>query len=107
MMGFMAMAMKPIIDQEGMIWVGSAGDPKLTTPTVPSMFHVIYNGDAAGANRARFVLGNENIKKVALVQHSNEWSHGSCVTAAEAQKKCGDDEGDDLGHAKVATEPAP
>src|SRR3546814_86843 len=99
-----AMAMKPIIDQEGMIWVGSAGDPKLTTPTVPSMFHVIYNGDAAGANMARFVLGNENIKKVALVQHSNEWSHGSCVPAAEALKKGGVDIVADLALERGATD---
>src|SRR3546814_18893078 len=76
----------------------------LTNPTEAWMFQVIYNGDAAGANLARFVLGNENMKKVALVQHSNEWSHGSCVPAAEALKKGGVDIVADLALERGATD---
>ncbi|MFI4987542.1 MAG: ABC transporter substrate-binding protein, partial [Alphaproteobacteria bacterium] len=39
-----AMAIKPMIDKEGLPWIGIAANPKLTRPTVPSMFHVTYTG---------------------------------------------------------------
>src|SRR5262245_3838063 len=39
-----AMAAKPTIVEEGLPWIGVSANPKLTTPTVPNMFHVTYTG---------------------------------------------------------------
>src|SRR5271154_1961705 len=34
-----AMAIKPMLDKEDFPWIGISANPKLTRPTVPSMFH--------------------------------------------------------------------
>lgn len=84
-----AMAAKPTVEREKMIWIGGAGDPRVATPVVAGMFQVNANGNVAGAAMARFAIEKKDVKKVALVQHSTEWSRGSCVPAANKLKAAG------------------
>ena len=81
-----AMAIKPMLDKEGIPWIGIAANPKLTRPTVPSMFHVTYTGIESGQNMARFALSKPGVKKIALAEHSNDWAHGYCDPATEYLK---------------------
>lgn len=82
-----AMAIKPMIDKEGIPWIGIAANPKLTRPTVPSMFHVTYTGIESGSNMARFALSKPGVTKLAIVEHSNDWAHGYCDPARDYAKK--------------------
>jgi branched-chain amino acid transport system substrate-binding protein len=84
-----AMAIKPMLDKEGMPWVGLSANPKLTNPVTPSMFHVGYTGVASGEAMATFAMSQPGIKKIALVQHSNDWAHGYCEPATALIKKNG------------------
>ena len=43
-----AMAIKPTLLEDGLPWIGVSANPKLTTPTVPNMFHVTYTGVYSG-----------------------------------------------------------
>jgi branched-chain amino acid transport system substrate-binding protein len=84
-----AMAIKPILEQEGIPWIGVSANPKLTTPTVPNMFHVTYTGLYSGRAMARFALSKPNTKKVVLVQHTNDWARGYCDPATAFMKEQG------------------
>ena len=84
-----AMAIKPTLEQEGIPWVGVSANPKLTTPTVPNMFHVTYTGVYSGRAMARFALSKPNTKKVVLVQHTNDWARGYCDPATAYMKEKG------------------
>jgi branched-chain amino acid transport system substrate-binding protein len=84
-----AMAIKPMVDKEGIPWVGIAANPKLTRPVTPSMFHVSYTGIDSGEAMAAFAMTKPGIKKIALVQHSNDWAHGYCDPATDYIKKHG------------------
>jgi branched-chain amino acid transport system substrate-binding protein len=81
-----AMAIKPMVDKEGIPWMGIAANPKLTRPTVPSMFAVSYTGTESGGAMAAFALSKPGVKKIAIVQHSNDWAHGYCDPATEFVK---------------------
>ena len=76
-----AMAIKPMLDKEGVPWVGIAANPKITNPVTPNMFHVSYTGSASGEAMATFAMSKAGVKKIALVQHSNDWAHGYCDPA--------------------------
>ena len=84
-----AMAIKPMLDKEGIPWIGIAANPKLTRPTVPSMFHVTYTGIESGQNMARIALSKPGVKKIAIVEHSNDWAHGYCDPGTEYLKANG------------------
>jgi branched-chain amino acid transport system substrate-binding protein len=84
-----AMAAKPTIVEEGLPWIGVSANPKLTTPTVPNMFHVTYTGVYSGRAMARFALSKPNTKKVVLVAHTNDWAKGYCDPATEFMKEHG------------------
>ena len=43
-----AMAIKPMLEQEGIPWMGPAANPKLTRPTSKAMFHTTYTGIESG-----------------------------------------------------------
>src|ERR1700674_2246652 len=51
-----AMAIKPMVDKEGVPWVGLSANPKLTNPVTRSMFHVGYTGIASGEAMATFAM---------------------------------------------------
>src|SRR3954467_14482697 len=61
-----AMAIKPMLEQEGVPWMGLSANPKITTPTVPAMFAAGYTGAASGAAMAGFALSKPGVKKIAL-----------------------------------------
>jgi branched-chain amino acid transport system substrate-binding protein len=84
-----AMAIKPMVDKEGVPWMGLAANPKLTNPVTPSMFHVGYTGIASGEAMATFALSKAGVKKIAMVQHSNDWAHGYCEPATAYIKNHG------------------
>ena len=76
-----AMAIKPMLEKEGIPWMGPAANPKLTRPTSPAMFHATYTGIESGQNMAKFALANPAIKKFAMIAHSNDWAKGYCEPA--------------------------
>jgi branched-chain amino acid transport system substrate-binding protein len=84
-----AMAIKPMVDKEGIPWMGIAANPKLTRPTVPSMFAVGYTGNESGSAMAAFALSKPGVTKIAIVQHSNDWAHGYCDPATAFTKDNG------------------
>src|SRR6185295_13558166 len=51
-----AMAIKPMLEKEGVPWMGLAANPKLTRPTVPNMWAVGYTGNESGGAMASFAL---------------------------------------------------
>jgi branched-chain amino acid transport system substrate-binding protein len=84
-----AMAAKPTIVEDGLPWIGVSANPKLTTPTVPNMFHVTYTGIYSGRAMARFALSRPNAKKIVIVEHTNDWAKGYCDPATAAMKEQG------------------
>jgi branched-chain amino acid transport system substrate-binding protein len=84
-----AMAVKPMLVEQGVPWIGVSANPKLTTPTVPNMFHVTYTGVYSGRAMASFALSKPNAKKVVLVAHTNDWAKGYCDPATEYMKEKG------------------
>src|SRR5215510_3868118 len=68
---------------------GVSANPKLTTPTVPNMFHVTYTGVYSGRAMAGFALSKPNTKKIVLVAHTNDWARGYCDPATELMKEKG------------------
>lgn len=84
-----AMAIKPMLDQQGVPWIGISANPKLTTPPVPNMFHTTYTGVQSGQAMARFAMSKPGVTKIALVEHSNDWAHGYCDPAVDYIKKHG------------------
>ncbi len=83
-----AMAIKPMLEKEGVPWMGLAANPKLTRPTVPSMFST-YTGVESGSAMAAFALTKPGVKKIALVAHSNDWAAGYCNPATDYIKANG------------------
>src|SRR5262252_8301420 len=84
-----AMAIKPTLLEDGLPWIGVSANPKLTTPTVPNMFHVTYTGVYSGRAMAGFALSKPNTKKIVLVAHTNDWARGYCDPATELMKEKG------------------
>ena len=84
-----AMAIKPMLDQAGVPWIGISANPKLTTPPVPNMYHATYTGVQSGRAMASFALSKPGVTKIALVEHSNDWAHGYCDPAADYVRKHG------------------
>jgi branched-chain amino acid transport system substrate-binding protein len=84
-----AMAIKPMLLQEGVPWMGSSANPKISTPAVPGIFHAVYPGSEAGRAMATFAMSKPGTTKVALAMHSDDWAHGYCDTASDYIKSHG------------------
>jgi branched-chain amino acid transport system substrate-binding protein len=84
-----AMAIKPLLEKEGVPWMGLAANPKLTRPATPPMFAVSYTGIESGTAMASFALSKPGVKKLAIVEHSNDWAHGYCDPATDFIKTNG------------------
>ena len=84
-----AMAIKPMLEKEGIPWIGIAANPKITTPPVPGMFHTTYTGVQSGQAMAKFALSKPGLTKIALIEHSNDWAHGYCDPATAYIKQHG------------------
>ena len=78
-----AMAIKPMLLQAGIPWMGASANPKITTPPVPGFFHATYNGRASGEAMAAFAMSKPGVTKVAIIEHSNDWAHGYCDPAVD------------------------
>jgi branched-chain amino acid transport system substrate-binding protein len=84
-----AMAIKPMLEKEGVPWMGLSANPKIARPAVGGIFQAGYTGIESGSAMARFALSKPGAKKIALVQHSNDWAKGYCDPATEFIKKNG------------------
>ncbi|HEY6433543.1 MAG TPA: ABC transporter substrate-binding protein [Acetobacteraceae bacterium] len=78
-----AMAIKPMLEKEGIPWIGISANPKITTPPVPGMFHATYTGVQSGHAMASFAMSKPGVTKIALIEHSNDWAHGYCDPATD------------------------
>jgi branched-chain amino acid transport system substrate-binding protein len=84
-----AMAVKPLLDKEGIPWAGTSANVHLTNPVSPTVFQMYYNGNASGESMATFAMSKPGVKKIALVQHSNDWAHSYCDPAVAYIKQHG------------------
>jgi branched-chain amino acid transport system substrate-binding protein len=84
-----AMAIKPMLVQEGVPWMGSSANPKISSPASPGIFHTVYPGSASGRAMASFALSKPGTTKVAMAMHSDDWAHGYCDPAADYIKAHG------------------
>ncbi|MGH7102607.1 MAG: ABC transporter substrate-binding protein [Acetobacteraceae bacterium] len=83
------MAIKPMLVETGVPWMGLSANPHIAIPTSPGIFAAGYNGVASGDAMARFAMSKPGVKKIALVMHSNDWAHGYCDPAADYIKSHG------------------
>ena len=49
-----AMAIKPMLVQEGVPWMGASANPKISSPASPGIFHAVYPGSESGRAMATF-----------------------------------------------------
>ena len=81
-----AMAIKPMLVQEGVPWIGASANPKISRPVSPSIFHTTYTGIESGRAMASFAMGKPGTTKIALAMHSDDWAHGYCDNATDYVK---------------------
>jgi len=86
-----AMAIKPMLVQEGVPWMGASANPKISSPVSPAIFHTVYPGSEAGHAMATFAISKPGTTKIALAMHSDDWAHGYCDAAADYLKGHGAD----------------
>lgn len=86
-----AMAIKPMLVQEGVPWMGASANPKISTPASPGIFHAVYPGSEAGRAMATFALSKPGTTKLAIAMHSDDWAHGYCGPAEDYAKSHGGD----------------
>ncbi|MBT9386552.1 ABC transporter substrate-binding protein [Pseudooceanicola sp. CBS1P-1] len=71
-----ALAMRPIIEDSGVPWiVAHAVSDSISDPLAKNIFHGVPTGSANGRAMAAFVLSKPDTKKVAIIEHSNDWAH--------------------------------
>jgi branched-chain amino acid transport system substrate-binding protein len=86
-----AMAVKPTLIKEGVIWSGVSANPKITgspgsggkEPPPKYMFHTTPNGYFSGQTMGKFIMTKPGAKRIALVAHTNDWARGYCDPAKE------------------------
>ena len=81
-----AMAIKPMLVQEGVPWIGASANPKISRPASPGIFHSTYTGIEFGRAMASFAMGKPGTTKIALAMHSDDWAHGYCDNATDYVK---------------------
>lgn len=82
-----ALAMRPVIAESGVPWVVStAANQNISLPVVPTIFQAIQTSLDVGVSISKFALGKPGTKKIAIVQHTNEWSKGYRDPAVEYLK---------------------
>lgn len=84
-----AMAIKPMLLEQKIPWMGVSANPHISSPPVPGIFHTAYTGQASGEAMASFAMSKPGVTKIALVQHSNDWAHGYCDPAVDYIKSHG------------------
>lgn len=72
-----ALAAKPVIEEEGVPWViSTAVNQKLSSPVVATTFQASQTSLDIGESMAKFALSKPGTRKIAIIQHTNEWSKG-------------------------------
>jgi len=85
-----ALAMKPVIEEAGVPWViSTAVNQNLSTPVVATTFQASQTSLDIGASMAKFALSKPGTKRIAVIQHTNEWSKGYRDPAVEYLKSQG------------------
>jgi branched-chain amino acid transport system substrate-binding protein len=85
-----ALAMKPVIAEASVPWVVStAANQNISSPVVPTIFHAIQTSLNVGVSMAKFALSKPGTKKIAIIEHTNEWSKGYRDPAVEYLKSKG------------------
>jgi branched-chain amino acid transport system substrate-binding protein len=85
-----ALAMKPVIEESGTPWViSTAVNQNLSSPVTPTTFQASQTSLDIGHSMAKFALSKPNAKKVAIVQHTNEWAKGYRDPAVDYLKSQG------------------
>ena len=87
-----AMAVKPTVSPTGIPWIiAHAVNPKITMPVneKKSIFHGVPAGPAYGSTMGKFVMSKPNVKRVAMVTHTNDWAKAYCDPAIEVIKASG------------------
>lgn len=71
-----AVALRPEIEASGVPWiVAHAVSDTISVPKADNIFHGVPTGSANGRAMAQFVLSKPDTKKVAIIEHSNDWAH--------------------------------
>ena len=87
-----AMAVKPTVSPTGIPWIiAHAVNPKITMPVneKKSIFHGVPAGPAYGSTMGKFVMSKPNVKRIAMVTHTNDWAKAYCDPAIEVIKASG------------------
>ncbi|MCZ4352529.1 ABC transporter substrate-binding protein [Roseovarius aestuarii] len=71
-----ALAIRPVVEDAGLPWViAHAASDSISNPLAPNIFHGLPTGSANGRAMAEFVLTRPDTKRVAIIEHSNDWAH--------------------------------
>jgi len=87
-----AMAVKPTVSPTGIPWIiAHAVNPKITMPVNEkhSIFHGVPAGPAYGSTMGKFVMSKPDVKRVAMITHTNDWAKSYCSPAIEHIKSKG------------------
>ena len=87
-----AMAVKPTVAPTGIPWIiAHAVNPKITMPVneKKSIFHGVPAGPAYGSTMGKFVMSKPNVKRIAMVTHTNDWAKAYCDPAIKVIKASG------------------
>lgn len=77
-----AIAIKPTVVEAGVPWViGHAVNDKISSPPTKNIFHGVPVGGTYGLAMGKFVMSKPGVKKVAVIQHSNDWANSYCNPA--------------------------
>ncbi|MGH7068626.1 MAG: hypothetical protein ACREFO_01250 [Acetobacteraceae bacterium] len=66
------MAIKPMLVETGVPWMGLSPNLHIAIPTSLGIFAAGYNGIASGDAMARFAMSKPGVTKIALVMHGND-----------------------------------
>jgi len=100
-----AVAIKREVVKAGLPWiVAHAVSDTISTPTVKNIFHGVPTGNTNGEAMAAFVLSKPGTKRVAIVEHPNDWAHSYTNPARAYLKAHGVDPVLDLTMERGATD---
>ncbi len=87
-----AMAVKPTVAPTGIPWIiAHAVNPKISMPVNEkrSIFHGVPAGPAYGSTMGKFVMSKPEVKRIAMVTHTNDWAKAYCDPAIKVIKELG------------------
>lgn len=84
------LALRPVIAATNVPFViGTASNQHISAPVVHNIFQAVQTAHDFGAEMANFALSKPGAKRIAIVEHSNEWAKGYADTVVEILKKHG------------------